>query len=205
MLVNGEALRCTDSFTYLGSAVTNTNSSDHKIERHVQSTCKAFGAEQKCLWSHHDVKLCTKIKVYNTAILLVLLYSMETMTLYRCHLRQLTRTQLQHLWAIMHIKWKERVPDVEVLKRAGTVSAEATITATQLRWAGHVSRMPDDWLSKAVFLGNWCLAIRRQVLQNWGTKMAWNGNWRMQALMFTPGKTKPKTDLAGMASSWSPS
>ena len=55
--------------------------------------------------------------------------------------------------AILHIKWQERVPDVEVLKRAGTVSAEATITATQLRWAGHVSRMPDDGLPKAVFFG----------------------------------------------------
>ena len=97
VLINGEALRCTDSFTYLGSAVINTNSSDLKIERHVQSASKAFGALQKCLWSHHDVKLCTKIEVYNTAILPVLLYSMKTMTPYQCHLRQLTRTQLQHL------------------------------------------------------------------------------------------------------------
>ena len=87
VLINGEALRCTDSFTYLGSAETNTNSSDLKIERHVQSASNAFGALQKCLWSHHNVKLCTKIKVYNTAILPVLLYSMETMTLYWHHLR----------------------------------------------------------------------------------------------------------------------
>ena len=93
------------------------------------------------------------IKVYNTAILPVLLYSTETMSLYWHHLRKLTRTQLQHLQTIMHIQWQERVPDVEVLKRAGRVSAEATITARQLRWAGHVSRMPDDQLPKAVFWG----------------------------------------------------
>ena len=66
------------------------------------------------------------------------------MTLYPHDLRQLTRSQLQHLQAIMHIEWQERVPDMEVLKRAGTVSAEATITARQLRWAGHVSKMPDN-------------------------------------------------------------
>ena len=46
----------------------------------------------------------------------------------------------------MHIKWQERVPDVEVLKRAGTVSAESCIIVTQLRWAGHVSRMPENQL-----------------------------------------------------------
>ena len=44
MLINDEALRCTDSFTYLDSAVTNTNSFDLEIERHVQSASKAFGA-----------------------------------------------------------------------------------------------------------------------------------------------------------------
>ena len=82
MLINGEALRCTDSFTYLGNAVTNTNSLGLEIGRCVQSAFKAFDALQKCLWSCHDVKLCTKIKVYNTAILSVLLYSTETMTLY---------------------------------------------------------------------------------------------------------------------------
>ena len=87
MLINGEALRCTDSFTYLGSTVTNTNSSDLEIERHVQSASKTFGTLQNCPWSHHNVKLCTKIKVYNTAILPILLYSTETMTLYGCHLR----------------------------------------------------------------------------------------------------------------------
>ena len=63
------------------------------------------------------------------------------------------------------------------------------------------------WLTtkSCVFWGKWSLAIGRQVLQNWGTKMAWNGIWRMQTLMFIPGKTKPKTDPAGMASSQSPS
>ena len=153
MLINGKALRYTDSFTYLRSGVTNINSSDLKIEKHVQSASKAFGALQKCLWSHHDVKLCTKIKVYNTAILPVLLYSKEAMTLYQCHLRQLTRTQLQHLQTIIHIQWQERVPDVEVLKSAGTVSAEATITARQLRWADHVSRMPDlIWMLLILFV-----------------------------------------------------
>ena len=53
----------------------------------------------------------------------------------------------------MHIKWQERVPDVEVLKRAGMVSVEACITVTQLGWAGHISRMPDDQLLKAMLFG----------------------------------------------------
>ena len=45
-LINGEAFRCTDSFTYLGSAVTKTNSSDPEIERRAQFASKAFDALQ---------------------------------------------------------------------------------------------------------------------------------------------------------------
>ena len=84
------------------------------------------------------------------------------MILYRRHIKKLTRIQLRHLRAILHIKWQDRIPDVEVLRRAGTVSAEAHITSAQLRWAGHVSRMPDDRLPKAVFYGELAVGKRKQ-------------------------------------------
>ena len=61
---NGEALKNTDTFTYLGSTVTNKNSFDAEIDRRVQAACKAFGSFQERLLSRHDaVHLCTKIKV----------------------------------------------------------------------------------------------------------------------------------------------
>ena len=42
--VNGAALKTTDSFTYLGSTVTNTNSLDLEVDRRIQAATKAFGA-----------------------------------------------------------------------------------------------------------------------------------------------------------------
>lgn len=49
---------------------------------------------------------------------------------------------------LLHINCQDKVPDVEVLKRAGTYSVEALITATQLRWAGRVRRMADERIPK---------------------------------------------------------
>ena len=63
----------------------------------------------------------------------------------------LTRLQLHHLHYILNIKWRDHVPDVEVLRRAHTVSVEALVTVAQLRWAGHVRQMANNRLPKAVF------------------------------------------------------
>jgi len=147
--VHGEPLKSTESFTYLGSTVTTTNLPDLEVERRIQSATKAYGALAKRLWDSRDVGRATKVKVYQAAVLPCLLYATECITLYRKHIKALTRLQLRHLRAILHIKWQDKVPDVEVLRRAGCVSVEALITASQLRWAGHVHRMPDDRLPKA--------------------------------------------------------
>lgn len=146
--VHGEALKVTESFTYLGSTVTSTNSADLEVERRIQSATKAYCALYKRLWSQHDISLKTKAKVYSVAVLPCLLYAIECTTLYKRHVRALTRVQLRHLRAILHIKWQDRIPDVEVLRRAKSTSAEALIASAQLRWTGHVLRMPDHRLPK---------------------------------------------------------
>ena len=67
---------------------------------------------KKRLWSRHDIKLATKIKVYNTAVLPSMLYSTECMILYRRHIKKLTRIQMRHLRQLLGVKWEDRVPDV---------------------------------------------------------------------------------------------
>ena len=56
ILVNGNALKRCSHFTYLGSAVTDTNSVDLEVERHIQAAAKAFGSLHSHLWYRHDIK-----------------------------------------------------------------------------------------------------------------------------------------------------
>ena len=137
--------------TYLGSTVTNTNSADLEVERRIQSATKAYTALQKRLWSCHDISTKTKVKVYSVAVIPCLLYSIECTTFYRRHIVSLTRLQLCHLHSILNIKWQDHIPDIEVLRRAHTVSVEALITVSQLHWTGHVCRIAKSRLPKAVF------------------------------------------------------
>ena len=45
------------------------------------------------------------------------------------------------------------IPDTEVLKRAGMQSVYTLLKLAQLRWTGHVTRMPDERLPKKIFYG----------------------------------------------------
>ena len=130
--------------------ISNTASVDIEVERRVQVANKSFGALHKRLWSRHDVKLETKMKVYNAAVIPSLLYATETLTLYQRHINTLSAVQLRHLRILLRISWEDNKSNIEVLQMTKAVSVEAKITASQLRWSGHVHRIPEHRLPKQI-------------------------------------------------------
>ena len=62
-------------------------------------------------------------------------------------------TQIYSLTKLLKIKWQDKIPDTEVLKKAGMQSMHTVLKLAQLRWTGHVIRMPDERLPKKVFYG----------------------------------------------------
>ena len=137
----------------LRCVISSDNSIDLEITRRIQSAASAFGALDARVWSQRGIKLATKCKVYRVFVLPCLLYSTETYTLYRRHLKKLTSIQLRHLRSIMGLTWRDRVCNGKVLQKANMESVEAMLVKSQLRWAGHVARMPGYRLPKAVFYG----------------------------------------------------
>ena len=49
--------------------------------------------------------------------------------------------------------WMHGYVDTEVLKKAKMQSVHTLLKHAQLRWTGHVTRMPDERLPKKVFYG----------------------------------------------------
>ena len=50
----------------------------------------------------------------------------------------------------MNIRWQDKVSNISVLNRGCSQSIEAIVALHRLRWAGHVSRMPEERLPKRV-------------------------------------------------------
>ena len=151
--VNGQKLKVVDKFTYLGSTLSQNQTIDDEISLRLAKASAAFGRLNTTVWTRRGIRLETKLKVYQAVILPTLLYGCETWTIYQRHAKKLNHFHTKCLRRLLAIKWEDRVPDTEVLARAGQPSIFSTLMKAQLRWAGHLARMPDHRLPKKLFYG----------------------------------------------------
>ena len=101
------------------------------------------------LWSQHGIQIHVKINIYKTCVLSTLLYASETRILYKYQLRKLEQFHQRCLRHILHINWRQCIPDTEVLESACILSIEALIC----KWSGHLVRMNDSRIPKQLFYG----------------------------------------------------
>ena len=70
------------------------------------------------------------LKVYKAVVLPELLYSCGTWTVYQWHAKRLNHFHTSCLKKLLKIKWQDRIPDTEVLKRAGMHCTYSSETGT---------------------------------------------------------------------------
>ena len=131
--VNGTRLDVVDMFVYLGRAVSRDGSLEAEIYSRISKAATAFGKLEKRVWADRDITNNTKINVYRTCVLTVFLYSAETWTTHRRHIKLLEHFHLKCLRRILNIKWQIYTPDTTVLENAKCPNIESLIVLNQLR------------------------------------------------------------------------
>ena len=86
-----------------------------------------------------------------TVVLTMLLYGSESWTWYCWHVEKLDQFHLRCLRKICGIPWKDRIPNTTVLERCEIEGFEALLIKGQLWWAGHLTRMEENRIPKALF------------------------------------------------------
>jgi hypothetical protein len=162
ILVNGERLKCSERFVYLGSTLSIKVNIDEEVDARIAKASSSFGRLRDPVWERKGITIKTKIAVYRAIVLTTLLYGAESWTIYRRHEKQLNRFHLNCLRRLLRIRWQDHIPDTEVLERSKMPSIMAFLRRTQLRWAGHVLRMPDSRLPKQLLFGELTKGKRSQ-------------------------------------------
>ena len=151
--IEGKRLNAVNNFKYLGSIVSNDTSMDDEITARIAKATAAFGRLVKRLWTNRGIRLNTKIGVYKAAVLSSLLYGCETWTLTKKQVKRLEIFHQTTLRKIARIRWFHKKTNYEVLSTCNISSLQSMIDKAKLRWTGHVARMKNNCIPKALLYG----------------------------------------------------
>ena len=151
--VKGQRLQVVDNFTNLGSTFSRVVHIDDEVNARIAKSSAAFGRLRGSVWDRSGIRLDTMLKVYKAVVLSTLLYACEMWTVYQRQAKKPNHFHTSCLRKLLKIKWQDRLRDTEVLKREGMRSVHTLLKQAQLRWAGHVTRMPEERLQKKILCG----------------------------------------------------
>lgn len=148
--VHDATLENVDHFSYLGSLLSSKADIDSEVNHRLSCACGAYAKLRKRVFDDRDLRPQTKILVYKAVVLPSLLYGAETWTTYSRHLKSLEQFHQRSLRKILKINWQDKRTNISILEEANVPSITTIIMKHQLRWTGHVIRMPDTRLPKQI-------------------------------------------------------
>ena len=140
----------TENFTYSGSNISFSGDLTNEIQRSINLASSAFGRLSKRVFGNQDLTIHTKIVVYNAVVISTILYGCETWVPSQRHIRLLESFHIRRLQLILGLLWWYKVTHSEIRSRAGIPTIESMLLHRQLRWLGHVIRMPHSRLPHCV-------------------------------------------------------
>jgi hypothetical protein len=150
-------------FKYLGSIVASNCKDGADVDARIGAATKAFGMLRKGVFSSQAVSSGAKHIVYLVVVMSILLYGSEcwclteaSMDKLRCFharcVRSMNRVTLKHCF-------NHRISTASLLDKMNLESIDTYVKCRQLRWLGHVGRMPFERLPRKM-LSSWCATKR---------------------------------------------
>ena len=96
------------------------------------------------IWNQPNLTMPTKIRIYSSCVLAVLLYGSETWTLTQADWKRLDSFHTRCQRRILHTRWYDFVSNNEVLRRIGLLAASSIVRKRRLRLFGHVARLTEN-------------------------------------------------------------
>ena len=105
-------------FTYLGSCMSENNSSNAYIYTITAEALSSFGKLN--IWKDKEVSLTTKVKLLQTLVFPIICYACETWTLNADMTHRLEAFEMQCYHYLLIIKWQDHITNAEDLTHLGS-------------------------------------------------------------------------------------
>ena len=148
--LKGNILEEVDSFSYLGSEVGQTARVDRDVGARLEKGTTVYQMWRRKVFRSQNLSKETKIRVFRTLVMSVLLYGAETWAANQQDIRRLHAFQMKALRDIVGVTLWDRRRNEDILKETGETPVEEQLRQRRLQWFGHLQRMPDHRPQKQV-------------------------------------------------------
>ena len=145
--INNKNIEEVKEFVYLGSKITADGDSTADVESRIAKARGAF-ANLRSIWRSTSISTNTKIRIFKSNIIGVLLYGAESWKVTKNITQKLDVFQTRCLRRILKIFWPNTISNNELYQRTSTTAISVLIKQRRWNWIGHVHRMETTSIPK---------------------------------------------------------
>ena len=143
-----------NSFTYLGSLITNDGSSSRYITSRIAKAASGMCRLSNPLFRKHRISIRTKINMYRALVVCILLYGSEAWATTLADRRRLDVFDMRCQRRLLRVFWQQHISNQSIRERTKQPTASSLLRQCRLRWFGHIHRMPSSLPVRRVFYFN---------------------------------------------------
>lgn len=154
---------------------------DNEINKRIGTAAATCNKLTRQMWNNCKLSNKTKITVCEACVLITLFYGSESWYTYARHEGKPHSFNMRCFRKVLRIPWQHRILDTEVLKKVCMENQATTIRKKRLRWLGHVGRMDDERLPKAILYDETTSERRKMEDPNFASKTPIRELWLTSA------------------------
>ena len=167
--LNNQSLEEVESFIYLGSSIDKSGKASTEVDTRIEKGDRAYQMWRKKVFRSANLSKATKMRVFRTLVMSVLLYGAETWTITQKDLRKLRTFHLKCLRDILGVTRWDKIRNENILRSANEVSIEDQLKHLRLQWLGHVIRMDTCRVQRQLL----CSRLTGKVRPRGGAPLRW--------------------------------
>jgi len=140
--VSGVSLKQVEKFKYLGVVFTSDGRQDEELDTRMGKASAVMQALQYSVVMQRELSKKAKLSVFKTVFLPILTYGHESCVMTERIRSQVQASEMRFLRRIKRVTLFNKVRSSEFRKFLNVEPLLLRIERSQLRWFGHVSRMP---------------------------------------------------------------
>ena len=141
--INEKPLEDVEEFVYLGSKITTDGDCIHEVRSRISKANYAF-ASLRSIWTTTNLSNHTKIRIFKSNVLSVLLYGSECWKVTVQIEKILDVFQTKCLRRILKIHWPNTISNKDLYERTKTSPLSTEVHRRRWKWLGHIYRMKPD-------------------------------------------------------------